>query len=219
MRRFALPLILLLALVLVAVMQTTTTASPRGENNEFLPIVLKQPTPTPLPTSTPTPRPTATATPAVEGTGVFIRENLDYNGSAGTKVWGFVRFFDGTPAFGGEDNYHVYVDFECGGRYEGHILDDTGYYSININGPPATPLKCDGYSWLAFGPDDEPGEQIRLSEYFDFDTDNGSCPQMDWKECSTTSNRDACQFEPEPMKPTVLVERSTFGPDSPLACP
>lgn len=179
MRR-SLFVVAVLALLLLGALQSVSQATPQGGGTEtYMPVVMK------MATFTPTPQPEV-------GNGIFKRELLTYYPEyTGTKSFGFVRFFSGEPAFGGPNNFHVWVCFTGGqGCYRSTDLDSTGYYDVNINGAPAAPIKAPGVAYVTKGPF---GSEIKVSQDFPFDTTNGSCWRMDWIECGTNSTEPACQ--------------------------
>ncbi len=226
MRRYLVPITLLLALVLAAIAQRPTTATPTGESaDSYLPIAALPfpPTATPTATLTATPEPTATATLTATpeptatqqptGTGVFYRNLLEYYDWSGTMTYGFVRFWNGSPAFGGPSNFHVYVALDCGGLYRSSDLDGTGYYQIPINGFPSLPLECPGRAWLMKGP---VGSEQRVSNDFAIDTRNGSCWRMDFIECQAGDPSASCQL---PTGQAALGRLEIVQTESAIAAP
>lgn len=213
--------VLLMAVVALLVLLTSQQMSyaeqPAGvSEHNFLPIVSRE---MPIPTATPTATmlPTATPTMAPVGNGIYRRDSITYYpGYTGTKAFGFVRFFDGSPAWGGPDNFHVWVCFDGGqGCYRSTHLDASGYYDVNINGAPAPPIQGPGFAYLARGQFDQ---EVRVSQNFAIDTSAGSCWRMDWIECGTGSPDPVCQGTTLPFagKPTLLP---SAGPETVLGCP
>jgi hypothetical protein len=208
MQRYLLPSVLILALLLVGLAQLTTPipSQGQGDNPLYGPIVLKAPeatltstptmTPTPSPTETPTMTPTATSTevpptPSNNGNGVYKLTNLRYYPNYnGTLAFGFVHFADGSPAWGGPENFHVYVSLG-GATHRSSDLDATGYWQIPINGFPAPPIRAAGHAWVTHG---SGGNERRVSENFNFDTNNGTCWQLDFRECTESDTDPVCQL-------------------------
>jgi hypothetical protein len=202
MQRYLLPSVLILALLLVGLAQLTAPVPSQGQGTNPLygPIVMKAPEATPVPptataspTETPTMTPTATSTqvPSNEGNGVYKLTNLRYYPNySGTLAFGFVHFADGSPAWGGPENFHVYVTL-AGATHRSSDLDATGYWQIPINGFPAPPIRAAGQAWVTHGSGDN---ERRVSENFDFDTNNGTCWQLDFRECTESDTDPVCQL-------------------------
>jgi hypothetical protein len=203
-----------LALLFLALGQAISSATPRGEESEYayLPLVANIPTVTPTATATPaptmTPLPTATSVP--QGSGVYRNDFTHYYPNfTGTKAFGFVRFFDGGPAFGGPNNYHVWVCFNGGqGCFRSSDLDGTGYYDMPINGFPAQPIRASGYAWVTHG---LVGQEQRVSQNFPFDTNNGTCWRMDFIECTEGSTDPQCSL---PNAHFAAIASAVEGADS-----
>lgn len=176
MRRSLLGFTLLLALLLAAVAQHTTTATPAGGTvDTYMPLVRSNPTPTPTLT------PTITATPST-GTGVFKRngdtvyaEQQNYTGACG-----FILFFDGRPAYGGEDGFSAEFCMDSHGCAFSAPVDWSGYYEIALHDGN---LLGDGEIYVLKGEGRE-----RVSRYFGVDTTQGdsitsTLIRMDFIEC------------------------------------
>ena len=87
-----------------------------------------------------------------------------------TLAFDFVHFADGSPAWGGPENFHIYVTL-AGATHRSSDLDATGYWQIPINGFPAPPIRAAGQAWVTHGSGDN---ERRVSENFDFDINNGT---------------------------------------------
>lgn len=182
----------------------------------YLPMTLLQPTHTPTATATMVP-PTATTAPA--GTGVYRRQgDIQYRKWEGTKLYGFIYFFDGTPnTFGGPNGYRPVVCFDGTGCLgTGNAVDSTGYYDFPINGPPAKPIETTGHVFLVNGPNAQ-----RVSNNVPIDTRNGSCFRIDFIECGAGDSSAQCRITDSMAEGTQFAGVTTAldTPDTPLACP
>lgn len=184
MRRYLLAGLVIVALVILAVSQSAISASQAGTNQNYLPIALVQPTPT----ASPTPIATATATPNPNaGSGFFKKDGSTGYGTVdyrNTYACGFIRFFDGTPAFGGSDGFHAEVCPDATGRcYPSTDLDASGYYQVDIEAFQR--LTGEGTFQVYLG-DNEEFEYVSNRYGFDFDDGPdglGVVVRMDFIEC------------------------------------
>jgi hypothetical protein len=197
MQRYLLPSVLILALLLVGLAQLTTPVPSQGQGTNPLygPIVLKAPEATAVPPTevppTEVPPTEVPPTPSNQGNGVYKLTNLRYYPNYnGTLAFGFVHFADGSPAWGGPENFHVYVSL-AGATHRSSDLDATGYWQIPINGFPAPPIRAAGQAWVTHGSGDN---ERRVSENFNFDTNNGTCWQLDFRECTESDTDPVCQL-------------------------
>lgn len=185
MRRSLLGFMLLLALLLAAVAQHTTTATPTGGTTDtYMPIVRSFPTPTATLT------PTATATPGT-GTGIFKKngdtvyaEQENYTGACG-----FILFYDGRPAYGGDNGFSAELCMDDHGCSFSAPVDATGYYEIALHDGN---ILGDGELYVLKGRGRE-----RVSRYYGVDTTQGDSAtstliRMDFIECRQGDTNNNC---------------------------
>lgn len=201
MRRFLFAVALILMLGLVAYTQGTLGATPQGNINTYNPIVYG-PAPTPTATATIPVPPTATATATVvaQGTGVFKKERSTlYQPLTNQEIsaCGFIRFYDGTPAFGGPDGFHAQACLDRSGscEYKSSHLDASGYYQISIEAFTNLPSNGGGSIFVTLGDDDE-----RVSNSYRWDFRDvpegavGTTVRMDFIECRVDDTSESCDL-------------------------
>lgn len=228
MRRYLIAGLVLVAFVVLAVTQRTISASYQGgDNQNYLPIVLSLPTPTALPTPVASATPTMPANPNA-GSGIYKKDGntaysaLDY---ANTNACGFIRFFDGSPAFGGPEGLHADVCPDATGRcYPSTDLDASGYFQVDIEAFQR--LTGDGYFRVYEGDDDE---FAFVSNQYGFDFDDGPpgigiTVRMDFIECRVgeEATNPRCRLEETAVAGTGVAPRpnNPFIPETPYAfCP
>ncbi len=229
MRRILFATALILMLGLIAYSQRTINATSQGNITTYNPIVYGPvPTPTPSPT---VPVPTATATSVPQGTGVFKKDgNTVYRdpGFQNISACGFIRFWDGTPAFGGPDGFSAEACLDETNRcqYFSPPVDASGYYEIPIESYIDIPSDGGGAIYATKG-----RERDRVSPGFrwDFsDVEEGSIGvtiRIDFIECRVGDTNEACTAN----QAAIVNDDGSFlvaapiteaSPQSPtLACP
>lgn len=232
MRRFLFAVALILMLGLVAYTQRTLSANPQGTINNFSPLVYSAP-PTPTPTNTPvaSATPTATATVVPQGTGVFKKERSTiYQPLPNEEIsaCGFIRFYDGTPAYGGPDGFHAEACLDRSGRcgYKSSHLDASGYYQISMEAYTDLPTNGGGAIFVTLGRDDE-----RLSNNYRWDFRDvpegafGTTIRMDFIECRVDDPSEGCDLaravsvdeDGNYLMPAPLTSESPRSPN--VTCP
>ncbi len=231
MRRFLFAAALIVMLGLVAYSQRTITANPGGSINTYNPLVYGA-APTPTATAT-VPVPTATATLVPEGTGVFKKNgNTAYRdpGFLNISACGFIRFYDGTPAYGGPDGFGAQGCLDATGscQYYSPQVDATGYYELPIESYYEIPTEGGGTIYATQGTG---SDRQRVSNGFSFDFEDveddwtGVTIRIDFIECRVGDTSESCNLDNAAMTnedgsylvPAPITEDSPRSPT--LACP
>lgn len=231
MRRLLFAAALVLMIGLASYSQGTITATPQGEIETYNPLVYgPAPSPTPSPT---VPAPTATATSVPQGTGIYKKQRSTlYQPLPNEEIsaCGFIRFYDGSPAYGGPDGFHAEACLDRSGRceyYSSH-LDASGYYQISMEAYTDLPSNGGGTIYVTKGNEDD-YERISNGYRWDFrDVPDGAVGvtiRMDFIECSVDDPSSSCTLsqavsvaeDGSYLVPAPLTEESPRSPS--VNCP